>query len=142
MAKRKTKAEGQALGLLLIVGVIVAGIGKLLDSIGVAAVLIICVAGIGALIWHNKAKREKRLEYLRNKHRDEATVQRILQHNFWEGQTSAQLIDSLGNPPSIDKKALKTISREIWKYNHRGANRYGLRITLDDNVVVGWDHKS
>jgi hypothetical protein len=69
-------------------------------------------------------------------------VQRILQRNFWEGQTSAQLLDALGSPASIDKKLLKTKTREVWKYNHRGANRYGLRITLDENLVSGWDQKS
>jgi hypothetical protein len=41
----------------------------------------------------------------------------------------------------VDRKLLKTMKREIWKYNPRGVNRYGLRITLDNDIVSGWDHK-
>ena len=62
--------------------------------------------------------------------------------NFWQGQTAEQLIDSLGRPEDIDQKILKTKKKEIWKYNHQGGNRYGLRITLDNDHVVGWDQKT
>ena len=142
MAKRMTKAETKGLGLLLIVCVIIAGIGKLLDAIGFVAPSIFGVAAIGTFIWYKNSQKKKRLEYLHLKYGDEAIIRCILQRQFWEGQTSAQLIDSLGNPVSIDKKLLKTRTREIWKYDQRGVNRYGLRIILDDGVVSGWDKKS
>jgi outer membrane protein assembly factor BamE (lipoprotein component of BamABCDE complex) len=58
-----------------------------------------------------------------------------------EGQTSEQLRVLLGNPLSVDTKFTKTRKCEIWKYNRRGTNRYGLRIILDNDVVVGWDEK-
>jgi len=66
-----------------------------------------------------------------------STFGRIMQHSFWEGQTSEQLIDSLGNPLSVDQKIFKSNKREVWKYNRKGSNRYGLRITLDGDTVVG-----
>jgi hypothetical protein len=31
--------------------------------------------------------------------------------------------------------------KEIWKYNHSGGNRYGLRITIENGEVIGWDKK-
>jgi hypothetical protein len=144
MAKqRTTKAEAGGLGLLLLVfGVIMVGIGKVLHVTGLVAPSIICIAGIGAFVWHKKSQRKKRLEYLRNKYRDDAILQHILDHHFWQRQTSEQLIDSLGNPTNVDKKVLKTRKRDVWKYNHRGANRYGLRITLDNDVVIGWVQKN
>jgi hypothetical protein len=37
--------------------------------------------------------------------------------------------ESLGGPHGVDKKVLKTVKREVWKYNPRGVNRCGLRIT-------------
>lgn len=37
---------------------------------------------------------------------------------------------------------MATRTREIWKYGQTGHNRYGLRITLDDEVVTGWDRKN
>jgi hypothetical protein len=141
MAKQ-TKGLDKAIGILLVVGIPIVLIGKLLDEVGVVISVLIGTAVIVAFIWRRRSRREKRLEYLRGKYGDEATVQRILQRNFWEGQTSAQLLDALGSPASIDKKLLKTKTREVWKYNHRGANRYGLRITLDENLVSGWDQKS
>jgi len=65
-----------------------------------------------------------------------------MNHRFWIGQTSDQLVESIGIPHSMDNKMLKTKKREIWKYYHRGANRFGLRITLDEDSVTGWDQKS
>tara|TARA_Y100000782_G_scaffold36115_1_gene40417 strand:+ start:43681 stop:43917 length:237 start_codon:yes stop_codon:yes gene_type:complete len=75
------------------------------------------------------------------KYHDEKIVNALMDKSFWQGQTAEQLMDSLGKPQDIDQKVLKTKKKEIWKYNHRGSNRYGLRITLDNDIVVGWDQK-
>ncbi len=69
------------------------------------------------------------------------TAQRIIDKTIWQGETDAQLRDSLGAPTDIDQKVLKTKSKAIWKYHHRGGNRYGLRITVENGMVVGWDEK-
>jgi len=140
MARRKANAG--ALGLLIILGLVVVSIGKILDAVGPAIVLVICAAAIGGYSWLKISQRKARLAFLRDKYKDEAIVQRIIQRLFWEGQTSEQLIDSLGNPASVDHKMLKTRKREIWKYGRQGVNRYALRITLDEDTVVGWDQKS
>ncbi len=66
----------------------------------------------------------------------------IISGRVWQGETDEQLRDSLGRPVDIDEKVLKTKRREIWKYRHQGANRYGLRITLENGAVVGWEEKS
>jgi len=76
------------------------------------------------------------------KYQDDEIVQSIMNRSFWQGQTSEQLRDSLGNPVDIDEKILKTKKKEIWKYNPQGGNRFGLRITLDDDVVIGWEQKN
>jgi hypothetical protein len=85
--------------------------------------------------------RKARLQYLRDKYQNEEIVQLIQAQKTWVGQTEEQLLDSFGEPESVDEKRLKTKKREIWKYNHQGANRYGTRITVDNGVVAGWDHK-
>jgi hypothetical protein len=36
---------------------------------------------------------------------------------------------------------MKTKRREIWKYGRMGGNRYSLRVTLEQGVVVGWEEK-
>jgi|SRR5208283_203981 len=140
MAKRRANAG--ALGLLIILGLVVVSIGKILDAVGPAIVLVICAAAFGGFIWFKISQSKARLAYLRDKYKDEAIVHRIIRHLFWEGQTSEQLVDSLGNPASVDHKMLKTRKREIWKYDRQGVNRYALRITLDEDTVVGWDQKS
>jgi hypothetical protein len=142
VTKRMTKAEASLLGVLLMVGAIVAAAEKIFEAVGYVVPLISFVVIFGAFVWHGRNKRRKRLEYLRSKYPDETVVQRILQRSYWEGQTSEQLTDSLGTPVSVDTKIVKTRTREVWKYNHRGANRYGLRVTVDNGSVTGWDHKS
>jgi hypothetical protein len=102
-------------------------------------VLVILIAGV---VWFSYYRRQKRIKYLMDKYGDEAIVQRILGGNFWQGQTAQQLLDSIGSPLSIDRKSMATRKREVWKYNRKGKNRYGLRITLDNDVVSGWDYKN
>jgi hypothetical protein len=33
---------------------------------------------------------------------------------------------------------MKSKVREVWKYEHQGANRFSLRITLENGIVTGW----
>ncbi|MFM5537023.1 hypothetical protein ACET8U_06715 [Aeromonas veronii] len=86
--------------------------------------------------------KKQRLEYLRNKYKSEELVQNIYHRYFWVGQTSAQLLDSLGKPAAVDNMVMKTKVKDVWKYNKRGANRYALRITIENGFVVGWEKKS
>jgi hypothetical protein len=142
VTKRISKAEASLLGVLLIVGAIVLAAEKIFEAAVYIVPLISFAVIIGAFAWHGRNKRRKRLEYLRSKYLDETIVQRIVHRGYWEGQTSEQLTDSLGAPVGVDKKITKTRTREVWKNNRRGANRYGLRITVDDGIVSGWDQKS
>ncbi len=75
------------------------------------------------------------------KSKDEELIERLMEEKFWVGQTKEQLINSLGEPLDVNQKVLKTKVKEVWKYEQTGKNRYGLKITLDDGVVVGWDQK-
>ena len=142
MARRITKAQFSTLGTLLILGLIVGGIVKVFEAIGLVAPLVLVVIVIIGVAWYKYTKHQKRLKYLREKYQDEELVQRIAEGYFWQGQTAEQVIDSIGNPVDVDKKMLKTKKKEVWKYNHRGANRYGLRITLENSIVVEWDKKA
>lgn len=127
------------------------------EVIAVAAVMFIAVtlvrmAGIvaplffvllvgGAFFFFKHKQRQRRLEYLLRKYGDEDVVQLIMRREFWQGQTAEQLRDAIGDPLCTDKKVMATRRREVWKYRRTGRNRYALRITLDNGVVVGWDQK-
>jgi hypothetical protein len=102
-------------------------------------VLIVLIVVVWLLISsHNKKKKK---EALLKRYGDPEIVERIMLGRFWQGQTQEQLIDSLGRPLDIDERVLKTKTKEIWKYNKTGANRYGLRVILENGVVVGWNQK-
>lgn len=90
-----------------------------------------------AFLTYALAKRVR----LMMKYKNDELVESLMQELFWRGQTADQLRDSLGEPLDIDQKVLKTKLKEVWKYQELGKNRYALKITLDDGVVVGWDQK-
>ena len=142
MGKRMTKAESQLVGVLFIIGLIVVGFMKLFESIGYVIPIVVVVVIIAGYIYYKKKKHRERVEYLTKKYTDPQIVDKILEGTVWQGQTAVQLKDTLGEPAGIDQKVLKTKKKEIWKYGHQGGNRYNLRITLDDDVVIGWDDRS
>lgn len=140
MRRRKTRPGDLLMGALLVIGVIViAAADNSMGAGGLLAVVILAAAGI---VFFKYAQRQRRLEYLRDKYTDEEIVQRIMRRGMWQGQTAEQLRDSIGNPMAVDNKIMATRKREIWKYKRMGRNRYGLRITLDNDVVIGWDQKN
>ena len=142
MAKKMTKAESQAIVWLIIIGLPIYGVMQLGESVGWIPFAIIIVVIVGLVLWHQAEKTKKRRMELMEKYQDSQLVESLMNQTFWQGQTAEQLIDSLGRPEDVDQKILKTKKKEIWKYNHQGANRYGLRIILDNDQVVGWDQKT
>ena len=106
------------------------------------AIVIIVIIAVLVLIGYlshlaDKAKRKK----LMLKYNDENLVERLMKQEFWQGQTSQQLLDSIGKPESVHTQVLKTKTKEIWKYNRVKSNQFGLKITIENGIVVGWDQK-
>jgi hypothetical protein len=142
MAKRMTKTEMNGLFWLAVIGLPIYWISQLGESVGWVPLIIIVVAIVLLYLWRQSTKSKARREALMRKYRDSEIVESLMNETFWQGQTAGQLVDSIGNPHDIDQKILKTKKKEVWKYNHQGGNRYGLRITLDNDIVVGWDQKT
>ena len=107
-----------------------------------------------AIIWlsisaYNKKKQEeakkaalqKRREHLLKKYGSPEIADKIMNGVVWIDQTEEQLLDSRGHPADVDSKVLKTKTKEIWKYHPKGKGRFGLRITVENGYVVGWDDK-
>lgn len=86
--------------------------------------------------------RKRRQEYLMSKYDDADLVEALMGRRFWQGQTSEQLIDSLGEPRDLDRKVLKSKTKETWKYNEVRKNQFSLRIFVENDLVVGWDKKA
>lgn len=102
--------------------------------------LIDSVAAIAKPI-REKRDANRHAAYLRSKY-PEQIVERMVAERVWRNQTAVELADSLGPPHSIERKLLATKMREIWKYYPSGVNRYRLRVTLDNEIVAGWDSKT
>lgn len=142
MAKRMTKTEIKGIILLVILGLPIYGFLKLGESVGWVSLAVGAIAIVILVIWYQSTQTKKRRDALMYKYGDKELVDALMSKSFWQGQTAGQLTDSLGEPHDIDQKVLKTKKKEIWKYDHQGGNRYGLRITLDNDEVVGWDQKT
>lgn len=141
MARRK-KVDGIAVASMTIVGVLCWGIAALDHAVGTAMLTALIGGLIVFVIWIKIARRKARIAFLMGKYSNPQIVEMIMQRRFWEGQTAEQLGDSLGQPYAKDDQRLKTFKREVWKYNRTGKNRYALRITLENGIVAGWDHKN
>lgn len=142
MGKKMSKREKRVITNLMVAAVLIACVIALIGSVGVALPLTVLLLIGGGIAWSKHEQQQRRLAELRAKYGSEEIVQRIVQGQHWQGQTEEQLRDSLGSPVEVDDKRLKTLRREIWKYQKTGVNRFRLRIALEDGVVVSWDKKA
>ncbi len=101
----------------------------LFGALGLAVfVLAVCV-------WAYRRRRRHLIEM----YGDPEIARRIMKCILWKGETQEQLVESLGRPADIDQKVLKTKTKEVWKYRPTARNRFGLKVTLDDGIVAGWE---
>jgi len=142
MSRRSSNAEFKAITWLFVLGVPLLIINEVAELIGWVSIVIGLALAAGIYTFYTISQEKKKREYLMSKYNDVKLVEDIMSKSIWENQTAEQLLESIGKPEGIDEKVLKTKKKEIWKYEHRGGNRYGLRVTLDDDIVVGWDQKA
>jgi hypothetical protein len=64
---------------------------------------------------------------------------RILAKEVWVGATKDMILEAFGKPDEITEKVLKTKTKRIFKYRDDTSGRFALKITLDDDEVVGWE---
>ena len=101
---------------------------------------ILVAAFVGYVIYRYYADQARRKELLA-KYGDPEVVERIMSKQIWQGQAEQMLIDSIGQPVAVDQKVLKTKTKEIWKYQQTAKDRFGLKVTIENGLVVGWDKK-
>lgn len=129
-------------GVILVIMLIILAIPLLLidmfaKALGWPITIIAIIAVIFLIIRHYNKKRAEWIESLYKKYKSEKIVNGILNKEYWSGQSSEQLIDSLGEPDCIDRIESKRRFKETWKYQCDGVNRYKLRIFLENGKVVG-----
>jgi hypothetical protein len=115
------------------------------------SIIVLLVSILFAIFWYNKkvaAEAKARDEAARQTRADELAARfgaddarRIQGQELWQGATSAMVLEMFGAPIQIDEKILKTKTKTTYKYFQTGKNRFALKITLDNGVVVKWDDK-
>ncbi|QFY43026.1 DUF2845 domain-containing protein [Candidatus Methylospira mobilis] len=85
--------------------------------------------------------RKRRKARLLEKYDDEEIVCLIMNRKFWQGQTPEQLIDSIGQPHDIDRKVLKSKTKETWKYYQVRKGQFSLKVYFENDIVIGWEKK-
>jgi len=94
---------------------------------------------LGVII--RKVNRNSRRRNLLGKYGNANIAEKILDGYIWQGQTSAQLLDSRGNPTDIERKVFKSKTKETWKYHQIRKGQFRTRIFLENDIVVGWENK-
>lgn len=65
----------------------------------------------------------------------------ILAGRLWVGAPIEAVVELLGDPVDTDEKVTAKVTRRTLKYVSQGGDAYGLRVTVDDERVSGWDDK-
>ncbi len=142
MAKKNAKLEAAVGAAVIVIGVPVLLLTKLVDAVGWVVPLVVVIGSVGLVFLYQWNKKKLRFNSLRAKYQDEVVVRRIVSGSLWEGQSEDQLRDSMGEPLVVDRSVLKTKTKEVWKYRQQGANRYGLKVTVENGKVIGWEQKA
>lgn len=151
---RPRKGSWQGLVLLVVLAVAWPAIASVYgaavensSAVAVGAVSLVLAFGTVAVVSRilgNRAERAavaaRRAELIAQ-YGDEGIADAIMARRFWQGQTADMVRDSLGEPSAVDSKVLKRNTTLTWKYHPTGRNRYGLRIVIENGVVIGWDNK-
>jgi hypothetical protein len=143
MARKGSGGGGLGILFVLVVSAVSAAYKWAQENIEIIAIVgFIVVLAVLVKINSDRKKQAAWVAYLKEKYKKDEIVNSILNSEYWKGQTSEQLLDSLGTPHAIDKQVLKTKTKETWKYHEQRKGQFALRILVENNHVVGWDAKS
>lgn len=108
----------------------------------IVIIIIIAIVAFHLLLaYGNYITEKERKSRIYQKYGHTNIAEKIIKKITWVGETREQLLESFGQPLDIDENVLKTKKKEIWKYYQKGTNRYGLRVIVENGIVIGWDEK-
>jgi hypothetical protein len=146
MARSKSSSSGAGVGIIVVIGIGVAVYRWIEQNLIVSAIgACLLLAGIVAYATFESQRRKKASEahvaYLLKKYKKREIVDRILNKEFWKGQTVEQLEDALGPADAVDRQVLKTKTKETWKYDEVKKGQFSTRIEVENGKVIGWSAK-
>lgn len=143
MARKNSGGGGFGLIFAALITAITAAYKWAQENMHIIAIVALVIAAFFIIKIRNKRKRHAAwVAHLKEKYKKDEIVDRILNSEFWTGQTEEQLQDSLGQAHAIDKQVLKTKRKETWKYHEVRKGQFQLKILLENGKVVAWDQKT
>lgn len=139
--EKMTKLQKESLATLIFIAVIITAVIKFFENVGFLLLIIVIAACIVAFLLYRAVRKRRRLTYLKQKYVNSRIVDRMFNGVLWQGETAAQLVDSLGKPDAVDKRQSQSYKKEVWKYGRRGGGRYNLIVDLENGIVVNWEGK-
>lgn len=137
-----------AIGFVVLIALAI--FNSVADTIGIdrstfifiVVIAIGCAFGLSSMHKAKKIKeyQEQRRQYLIQKYGPE-TAQLLLNQNIWHGATCEMMLDAFGQPADIDTAVMRNKHTSVLKYYPKGYNRYGMRITVENGYVIGWELK-
>lgn len=70
---------------------------------------------------------------------DGPTATRIMKGEIMQGDSREIVELALGEPEDVSERVMKSKTRHVLKYGRINARSFALKITLEDDHVVGWD---
>lgn len=146
MARSKSTGSGAGIGLIIVIGIGFALYRWIeqnffVTAIGACLLAAVVIAFIALKSQRRKKATEAHAAYLMEKHKKQEIVDRILNGEFWKGQTVEQLEDALGPAHAVDRQVLKTKTKETWKYDETKRGQFSTRIEIENGKVIGWSAK-
>lgn len=71
---------------------------------------------------------------------DEETARRVLDSELRIGDSREVVEAIFGEPEDVSERVMKSKTRHVLKYGRLNARSFAMKITLEDDVVVGWDN--
>jgi hypothetical protein len=116
---------------------------------GAAGIIVFLILMVIAVVWHlssGNAEREKKAEEDRLRREMIERVYAlspykldILNGTIRQGMTANMVIAAWGQPAAVDRKVLKTKTKEILKYGPGPGRSFANKVIVEDGIVVGWE---
>ncbi len=141
---------------LLVLSFVLRGCGAVAASpVAIVSMIVGAAAGLATTVaWRGRASHAVELaEWTRARQAHEArrawllgldeqfgweATNGIARQLPWQGQTADMVVASFGRPVEVDEKVMKSKTTNVFKYLPF-SNRFALRVTLENGLVVGWD---
>ena len=86
--EKMTKIQKEVLATLLFVALIITAVVKFFQNVGILPLIIVIAACVAAFFLYRALKKRKRVKYLEQKYVNKNKVEKIINGDIWQGETT------------------------------------------------------